>query len=225
MGRIRASLLLIVSLVFVGAGAWMLASGTAGDRAMAGALVAFFGACAIVFVGELMPKHAATPDADGVTLIRPDRTQMVMLVAASGLAAAACPTIGALAAADGQQVKSWIIWAGACFFGLGVPIGLWRMVRSRPLYRLDSEGIANLTGKGWTIPWRAIRDIGTFGQNGQNFLTLEVAEEAGIRGGTMQAVNRAFGFPAFTVGAQGTGMRFDQLADLVQGYWERGRGW
>ena len=225
MGRIRASLLLLVSLVFVGTGGWMLVVGAAGDRPLAAACLAFFGACAIVFVGELLPKHAPTPDAAGVTIITPDRTQMAMLVLACGLAAGACPGIAALAAADGQIVKSWITWSGTALFGAGVPISLWRMIRAKPLYRLDAHGIENLSGKGWTIPWTAIRNIETFGQSGQNWLALEVDPAIGIQGGAMQTVNRAFGFPAFTIGAQGTGMRFAQLADLVLGYWTRGRGW
>ena len=203
----------------------MLKVGEASDRPLAAACLAFFGACAIVFIGELLPKHAPAPDAAGVTIITPNRTQLAMLVLASGLAAGACPTIAALAAADGQAVKSWITWSGVVLFGLGVPIGLWRMIRAKPIYRLDGHGIENLSGKGWTIPWRAIRTIETFGQKGQNWLALDVDPAAGIAGGAMQGVNRAFGFPAFTVGAQGTGMRFDQLADIVRGYWARGRGW
>ena len=225
MGRIKASLFLLMSLVFVGAGGWMLVVGAAGDRAVAAAILAFFGACAIVFVGELLPKQMPTPNAAGGTIIQPNRTQMAMLALASGLAAGACPTIAALAAVNGQMVKSWITWSGAGLFGIGVPIGLWRMIRAKPLYRLDAYGIENLSGKGWVIPWSTIRNIEKFGQSGQNWLALEVDPAAGIQGGAMQSVNRAFGFPAFTIGAQGAGMRFDQLTNLVLGYWARGRGW
>ena len=178
-----------------------------------------------MFVGELLPKHAPAPDAAGVTLIRPDRAQMAILTVAAAGMAGACPVIGGLAAADGQIVKSWIVWSGVAFFGLGAVIGLWRLVRARPLLRLDAHGIANLAGAGWTLPWSAIRGIEGIGAKGQNFLGFDVDPAAGVKGGPMQSVNRAFGFPAFTLGAQGTGMRFDQFATLVGAYWTRHRGW
>jgi len=79
--------------------------------------------------------------------------------------------------------------------------------------------------KGWSAPWRAISAIEPFGQSGQNLLALDIDPAAGVRGGAIQTLNRAFGFPAFTIGPQGAGMRFDQLADLVTGYWMRERGW
>lgn len=224
MNRGLAFGMLIVSLGFVAIGGFMLTDPDTGDRVAGAACIAFFGACAIVFVGELLPKRAPEADAAGVTYIRPSRVQSALLVVAAALAAAACPTIAALAAADGAMVKSWIVWAGTLFFGAGVPLGLMRLIRARPLFRLDANGVTNLAGKGWTIPWRAIRTIEVFGKNGQNFLAFDVDPALSIKGGAMQTVNRAFGFPAFAIGAQGTGMRFEQLRDLVLGYWRRHSG-
>lgn len=41
----------------------------------------------------------------------------------------------------------------------------------------------------------------------------------------MQGVNRAFGFPAFSIGVAGTGLLFVEFAELVGDYWTRHRGW
>ena len=225
MNRIRAALLLVVSLIFVAIGAAMLWKGDASDRPVAAACLALFGACALVFVGQLFPRRAPAPDANGATLIQIDRRQMAVLVIAAALIAAACPAIGALAVADGQVVNAWIVWSGTAFFGACALIGLWRLIRARPVLRLDAGGIANLAGKGWTIPWRAIRSIEAFGVKGQNFLAFDVDPAAGIAGGAMQSVNRAFGFPPFSIGVQGTGLLFDDLARIVVDHWERHRGW
>lgn len=225
MSRTRAALLLLVSLVFVAGGAFILWRGEASDRALAVGCLAFFGACALVFAGQLFPSAAPTPDGSDVVIIQADRRQLIVLTVAAALMAGACPLIGRLAAADGQLATSWIIWAGAAFFGACAAIGLWRAIRARPLYRLDPAGITSLAGKGWRVPWRAIRGIEAFGIRGQAFLALDVDPAAGVTGGAMQGVNRAFGFPAFSIGVAGTGLLFVEFAELVGDYWTRHRGW
>jgi hypothetical protein len=225
MSRATAILLLAISLGFVAIGVW-LASVSAGDDRLIGLVCAvFFGACAVVAVGQLLPRRTAVTDADGVTLIQPDRVQMATLFIGAAGFAAACPFIALLAAADGEIMKALIVWGGTVFFGACALIGLWRLIRARPLLRLDSEGVTNLALKGWTAPWRAIRGLLILEVRGQDFIALDVDPATGIEGGALQRVNRAFGFPPFTIGPQGTAMGFEAFLELVQSYWTRHRGW
>lgn len=221
----KTALLLLVSLAFVAIGVWMALTGaTADDRATGLACGAFFAACALVFTGQLFARAAPGPDADGVLLIRPDRAQLAILATAGLLMAAACPAIGVLAAADGQGLKAWIIWAGTAFFGAAGLFGLWRLIRLRPMVRLDPTGVTSLMGKGWSIPWGSIRGLSRFAYRGQTWLAIEPDPAAGIAPNLMGRVNTSLGFPPFILAPQGTGLRYETLEAIVADYWERYRG-
>jgi hypothetical protein len=73
------------------------------------------------------------------------------------------------------------------------------------------------------VPWRAIRGIDAIGVHGQYFLALDVDPSAAPPGGVPHKAKRMAGFPAFTIGPQGSSVRFDVFAQIVQRYWERGR--
>jgi hypothetical protein len=223
MGQLKTIGLLAVSIAFAAIGVAMALTGEGPDRAIGLAVAAFFGGCGVVFALEPLPKEALRPDAQGVTLIRPSRTRLAGLSAAAALMAVACPQIAAMAGADGDVRAMWIGLFGALFFGLGALIGFLRLMRPKALYRLDHVGIANLQGREWFIPWRAIRGIDAYAVRGQYFLALDVDPALEARTGLMQKVNALAGFPGVSVGTQGTAVRFDEFAELVKQYWDRGR--
>lgn len=225
MDRRRALLLLLVAAAFTGAGGLLAVRGDAGDRTVGLACIVFFGGCAVVFAGELLPRREPALDADGALVIRPDTRQTLVLGLAGLLMGAGSFFIGQLAWAGGERVMAWIGWGGAAFFGAGAPLAVVRLARARPFYRLDAHGIARPGAGGWTLPWRGIEDISVFGHAGQRWLALHVAPGVAAQHPPDARLNAVFGFPAFAVGAQGTGLGFDLLAALVVDHWTRHRGW
>lgn len=223
MGQLRNIGLLAVSLAFTALGATLAMTGEGQSRATGLACAAFFGGCGIVFAARLLPSVSPHTDAQGVTLILPDRTQLAGLTAAATLLAVACPQIAALAGASGDPITLAMGLFGAVFFGIGALVSLLRLMRPVALYRLDPVGIANLQGAGWFIPWRAIRGIDPFAVRGEYFLALDVDPAIGAPVGFAGKLNQFAGLPGIAIGTQGTAVRFDVFAALVQRYWDRGR--
>jgi hypothetical protein len=224
MEQLRTIALLVLSLAFVAGGLLIGAQGAGPERALGIACAAFFAACAIVFGVQLLPSEPPHPDAAGVTLIRPSRAQLLGFCAAGALMAAATPQIVRLAIGEGDVFATVTAILGVIVFGGASLLCLIRLVQPRALYRLDHVGIASLAaGQDWFVPWRAIRAIDAIGRAGQYFLTLDVDPAVPLPRGMVHGANRLAGFPPFTIGAQGSSVRFDQFAELVQRYWERGR--
>lgn len=223
MGQLRTIGFLAISLAFVATGLFMLLSGEGPARAAGLGCAAFFAGCAIVFAIQLMPKKAPRPDHGGATIIHPNRTWLAGLSIAAALLAAACPQIAVLASSDGGAFTMWIALAGTAFFGLCALSGIVRLLRPAALYRLDQVGIASLQGQEWFIPWRAIRGIDPFAVRDEYFLALDVDPAVGAPGGFASKISQFTGLPGVTIGPQGSSVRFDEFAELVQRYWERGR--
>ena len=223
MSRGRTVLLLLVSLAFVAVGIFLLIKGDAGDRVPALSCTAFFGACVLVFLGQLLETPPPAPDRDGVLLIRPNRVQTGALALGGLLMGAACPFIGAMAWADGDLVAGAVGWAGGVFFIACGLIGAWRLVRAKTLFRLDPDGVTNFALNQWRLPWGAIEEIETLTVRGQKFLALRPDPAFEIPAPMAGKLNQAFGFPAFTLTASGTGLKHDAFAEIVLSYWRRDR--
>ncbi|MDX2234814.1 MAG: STM3941 family protein [Hyphomonadaceae bacterium] len=223
MSRTQAVLLLLTSLAFTAAGAVIALRGGADDRAAGLACGVFFAACSVVFTGELLPRRLPVPDVGGVVLIHRDRIQTGVLAVGGALMGAGCALLAPLAAAQGDVVMTAVAWGGAAFFGLAAPIGLWRLARGRPLYRLDPEGIAQLDGDRWMLRWRDIAAIEPFAMGGQRWLALQPGPGVAARPGAVARVTDAAGLPAYAVSALGARLDFEVVAALVMDYWTRGR--
>jgi hypothetical protein len=223
MERFRSIRLLAVSAAFTVIGLGMTLAGEGPSAAAGLAFAAFFGGCSIVFAIRMTPSASPRPDARGVTLIQPNRTRLAGLAAGAALLAIACPQIAAMARPSGDPVAQLMGPVGAAVLGFAAMAGLLRLSRPRALYRFDPVGIANLQGRGWFIPWRAIRGIDPFAVRGEYFLTLEVDPSLGPPDGIAARPGRIAGFPGVTIGPQGTAVRFDEFAELVTQYWNRAR--
>ena len=218
MGQLRTIGLLAISLGFVATGLFVLSTGEGPARAAGLGCAAFFAGCATVFAIELIPASTPRPDSAGVTIIHPSRARLAGLSIAAVLLAAACPQIAALAASDGGAFTLWIALFGTVFFGLSALAGISRLLRPSALYRLDQVGISSLQGKEWFIPWRAVRGIDPFAIRDEYFLALDVDPAVGA-----PKISQFAGLPGVAIGPQGSSVRFDEFAELVQLYWERGR--
>jgi hypothetical protein len=215
--------MLAVSLAFAAIGLGLLWTGEGPMRAVGLGCAAFFAGCAIVFAVQLLPTETPRPDAQGATLILPSRARLAGLTIAGVLLAAACPQIAALASTDGDAFTVWVALFGTAFFGVCALVGMLRLLRPTALYRLDHVGIANLQGAGWFIPWRAIRGVDAFAVRDEYFLALDVDPAIGAAGRFAAKLNQFAGLPGVAIGPQGSSVRFDEFAELVQRYWERGR--
>ncbi|KAF0181997.1 MAG: hypothetical protein IV086_16475 [Hyphomonadaceae bacterium] len=226
MGELRTIGLLAGSLALAGIGLGVLWTGEGAMRALGLTGAAIFTGAAIVAAIRLLPTETPRPDAHGVTMILPSRARLAGLTIAAVLLAAACPQIAALASTGGGPFTVWLALIGAVFFGLCALAGVIRLLRPTALYRLDHVGIAGLQGREWFVPWRAVRGIDPLGANGEFFLSLDIDPAANVAStpfyavGAKQPGGRG---GAVTIGPQGSSVRFDEFAELVQRYWERGR--
>lgn len=212
MGQLRHIALLAICVALTVMGLIVAVGGNGVARAAGLLCAASSAGCALVLVMRLAPAALPRPDSHGVTLIRPSRTRLAGLAAALALVAMTFPQSAALASTDTSPGILWIGIIGAAVFGLGALYGVVRLLRPVALYRLDPVGIAGLSGRTWFVPWRAVRGIDPLSARGEYYLSLDIdpASSAGKSG-------------AITIGPQGAALRFDEFAELVQRYWERGR--
>jgi len=221
MGQLRIIALLGLCIALAAMGLMVFMTGDGIGRAAGLLCAASSAGCALVLGLRLMPSPAPYPDAHGVTLIQPSRTRLAGLSAALALVAAAFPQCAALAGSESGPAAIWLAMLGASVFGLGALYGVVRLLRPIALYRLDPVGISSLTGRTWFVPWRAVRGIDPLSAHGQYYLSLDI--DPASTAGPPVARARTGKSRAVTIGPQGAAIRFDEFAELVQHYWERGR--
>jgi hypothetical protein len=216
-----AWMLLAISLVFVALGVLILVRGGPEDRAMAIGGVAFFGACAVVGAFQLLPKRKLVPDAQGVVTLTPDPLQQVGLIIGATAMSVGCWFIAPLAAADGEDVASLVSWFGVFFFGLGAPIGLWRLLRPNPQARLDGEGVQAFGPTGWRLSWRDITGIGVVIIKSQRFLAFDSTQHSPAT--LSDRTSDALGVPRHMLSVIGSAARFEDLHAIALSFWEKHR--
>jgi len=221
MSQLRVIALLGLSIALAAMGFFVSVTGEGLARAAGLLCAASSAGCAIVLALRLLPSAAPRADALGVTLIQPSRTRLAGLSVALALVAAAFPQCAALAGSETGPAAIWLAMLGASAFGLGALYGVVRLLQPIALYRLDPVGIASLTGRTWFLPWRAVRGIDALSARGQYYLSLDIDPASTAGPPTTRA--RSGKSRAVTIGPQGAAIRFDEFAELVQHYWERGR--
>jgi hypothetical protein len=222
MSTRTAWMLLAIGLGFVAVSGLMLGFGAPDDRAIGLACLVFFGACALVGAFQLLPKRTLAPDAQGVVTLMPDPMQQIGLIIGAGAMSAGCYFIAPLAAADGNGFVSVMSWIGVAFFGLGAPVGLWRLLRAKPQARLDSEGVQAFGPMGWSLAWRDVTEIGVCDISSQRFVAFEAPAHGAAS--LSDRANDALGLPRHLLGVTGTAARFEDLHALALSYWTRYRG-
>lgn len=222
MKRTPAILLTLVGLAFVAAGVFLAGNGETEDRSLALGAIAFFGACALIGAANLLPKQRLSADPEGAFNIYSDAGQSLALILGSGGMAVGCLIFAPAARSDGDWFVAIVGWFGAAFFGLGVPIGIWRLLRPTQLIRLDTEGVTTFGPNGWSVKWRDVRDISRFEIRGQRFLGLNTDESAlpTMLGRLSDALN----LPRFALSVTGSNVRFEDLETQVRALWAAARG-
>lgn len=225
MGQLRTLGLLTISVAFVVLGGVIAAQGSGPETGMGLAFMAFFGGSGVMAGIDLLPPVLPRPDAQGVTLIEPNRAHMVAVVVAGALMAAAIPQIAQrMLEGDSPLLATALAIAGTTFFATAALFGLWRLLQPRALYRLDHVGVASLQGgQNWFVPWRAVRGMDPFAVRGVYFLALDVDPALPRPKGLVGPAQRATGVPPFAIGPAGSRVPFDHFAELVQHHWEHGR--
>lgn len=220
MGTLATIGFLAVTVALCAAGLWLAAAG--GLVALTAGLLAaaLTGGAAVGFALQLTPRAAPVPDAEGAILIRPNRARLMGYSATAALVAAACPQIAVEAARQGGMIDAGVAIAGAVVFAAAACLGFYRRLQPRALYRLDQVGIASFEDRGWFVPWRAIRGIDAISASGAFWLALDV-DSTVTR--PRRPPNLTANIPPFAVSAHEASIPFDQFAELVQRYWQRGK--
>ncbi len=205
--------LTLISLAFVAMGIFLLVQGDPEDRLMAIGVTAFFGACALVGLMQLIPSERITLDTDGGFTIKPDRIQMLgMAVGALGMAAG-CAIFAPIAANEGRQVVALAGYAGTLFFGLGGLFLIWRALTEKPLARIDRYGVRTFGPGAWSFAWREIGGIQIMVLQGQPVLSFEPD--------TVDILpNSSLGY---TIGVRGSRLKFEDLQAIVHDLWRSHR--
>lgn len=78
---------------------------------------------------------------------------------------------------DTNTIEQVVGWAGACFFGLGIPVGLFHLFDRRPQIIINEAGIYDRTAHKDFINWAIIQDAYPIDIYGQKFISLVVGED------------------------------------------------
>jgi hypothetical protein len=220
-------LLTLISLAFAAIGVWIIrdpdVGATPGDQMMGWAVLALFGACAVIGVSQLLTTRAPQPDALGATTLRPAPFQSIALIIGGLGMAIGCALLVPFARTDGD----WLIVAigafGAVFFGLCALVGVWRVMSAKPIMRLEREGLQVFGAKPWRAAWRDITAIEPFQVFGQHFLGLRVSPAIEAAFPNHGRIDRTMGFPRFSISASLTGIQPAAFEAMVRDYWRQGQ--
>jgi hypothetical protein len=221
MKRTTAILLSLIGLAFVAVSVFVLIEGEASSRSLAIGCIAFFGACALIGLANLLPKKKLKTDPDGAFTMYADAGQSLTLIIGGAGMAIGCFMFAPLAHADGNWLVAVVAWFGAAFFGLSVPVGLWRLLRPKQLARLDHEGVTTFGPTAWSVKWRDVHDVRPFEVHGQRFLALDSNAPPGSK--TFAQVSGALGLPYFALSVTGSNVRFEDLEAQARALWAQAR--
>lgn len=73
-------------------------------------------------------------------------------------------------------------WVSVCFFGLGIPIGIFHIFDRRPQIIINEDGIRDRTSKQGIIKWEQIKSAYSWNIHGQKFISLVLDEGFVIKG-------------------------------------------
>ncbi len=112
------------------------------------------------------------------------------------------------------------------FFGLGVLVGLRKLLDRRPGLVLDAKGLHDNTSGvcAGLVPWSDITGFSVFQVYGQRSLIVHVsdprkyAKRGGIAGRVLRRINLKLCGSPVAITAQSLQIDFDDLIDLCQGY-------
>jgi hypothetical protein len=220
MGRIQAVLLTLVGgAITVAAIAFMPQTGGIDWLGLGVAL--FFGACTLVAMSYLIPASIPAAEADGSITIHNSRIRsLIMAVACIAITAA---SVCMLMRPDPDGDWRWYV-----FYLLPIPCAVFALVllrgvfAARPAYRFDREGLTRFQWGRRTVRWADVTGIRAITIRGAKSLVLDLTPDARAAASTMSRLGAATGFGDLTLAPGATGLRPDQLEQLVRQYWKSG---
>ena len=96
-------------------------------------------------------------------------------------------------------------WACICFFGLGIPAGIFQLLDRRPQIILNELGIFDRTTYKGFINWDVIQDAYLMNVHGQKILCLvvpaafEPSRTQGVVGQSLAQLSKALGFQELNI--------------------------
>ena len=75
---------------------------------------------------------------------------------------------------DSDSMDIFMGWLGLCFFGLGIPVGLFHLFDRRPQIIINEQGLWDRTTKQGIIEWDIIHDAYPIHISGQKFISLKL---------------------------------------------------
>lgn len=166
--------------------------------------------------------------------IRQSPLKALGLLAAGVLMTLMCLAIvlGWLDGRPPDAVTLAVCWLGVLFFGLGTAIAAWRLATTGtgPVVTLSPAGIRDIRIAPETIPWAAVRGIGSHRVQGQAFIVLDVDPGAEAQLTLSPAVrwtrgaNRAIGVGGLWISANELNTGCAALLAQCQAYWDAAQG-
>lgn len=95
-----------------------------------------------------------------------------------------------------SNMPLWLAWSSTCFFGLGIPLGLFHLLDRRPQIIINTEGIFDRMAYKDFINWSLIKDAYVFYINKQTFIgiVIDPAALSLIKKGKSARISKHLGF-------------------------------
>jgi len=219
---VKMVLLTLFGVAFVALGVFLLVQGDPADAPLAWGVIAFFGACAVVGLVQILPVRKARLNNEGALVLRPlGKVGTLLAGVAMGVG---CFIFAPYAAAEGDTFISYVCYFGAVFFGGGSLLALGLILAGPPLARIDARGVETFGKNGWTLNWRDIVAIRT-GSDGrdQGFFEFATAQPAASSSDDDEESDYA-DFQGRSLGISDTRLAFEDVSAIVHELWQRHRG-
>jgi hypothetical protein len=230
MGKWQAALLTLVSLLFVGAGVFVLNVGDSDDTGGAWGMIAFFGGCAFVGVLSFVTANRKSPvNTPGTSELGPSAMTTLGYAVASIAFAAGCLAL-AVKIAEADWLVMAIGWFGAAFFGTGSIVLLLSLLKAKKwVYRLEDRQIviasSNRQPEPYAIAWTDIVSIIPVTVATQRFLALTLRPEADAEARRWAPIatkaNAAMNLPPICLSATAAGMSAEKFEQLIVQRWQQ----
>lgn len=120
---------------------------------------------------------------------------------------------------DDSVMPNGLSWLCLCFFGLGIPLGIFQILDNRPQIILNETGIFDRTAYKDFINWNVITDAYIAKVHGQEFICLIIKNEVKqyVKGkAAMKKLSLALGFQELNINVGNLNINnTDQLAQFI----------
>jgi hypothetical protein len=123
------------------------------------------------------------------------------------------------------NIREFIGWAGALFFGACFLIAIWRSFRmNQPTLTLSSEGFRDTRISSEFIPWTTVEKISVWRHRSANAIVVKVSETVwedfplSRLARWSRSANRSLGADGLSIGTSELRVKFDDILAMMQTY-------